>query len=160
HVVEQFEQRPAGRNVRRSDHHAQRAADEHGQHGSREPAIRQMPHRAGRGRRVVHFVALAGSCAIAFATASSRSGVRGPQRDAMSSSSSTTAPLFTARSPENPGRAATVLSDSAQHLVSPSTMRSGSALIKYSAESCGYPDPDLSAASAMLSRPSNLYIAP
>src|SRR5207249_3049838 len=66
-----------------------------------------------------------------------KSATRGPHRDAMSSSSGTTAPFFTALMPENPGRAASVCWFWLQHRASARKITSGLAFTTYSADSCG-----------------------
>lgn len=67
----------------------------------------------------------------------SRSTTRGPQREAMSSSSVTTWLFFTAVSPAQPLRALTESAFCWQHLESARKTKSGSALTMNSWDSCG-----------------------
>ena len=83
------------------------------------------------------------------ATASRNSTMRGPHLEATSSLTPTTPPLCTAAIVLQPARAATLAAVWPQHFVSASTIRSGFAATMYSAESFGYPETLLSAASAM-----------
>ena len=72
------------------------------------------------------------------ATARANWTIRGPQREAMSSSTPTTRPRLTAAIALQPGLAATVASLCWQHFVSARTMICGFCWMMYSAESCGY----------------------
>src|SRR5438034_115322 len=91
-----------------------------------------------------------------FATDTTKFTTRGPHRDATESSMPTTRWLRTAAIPPQPGRLATVAADCPQQRVSASTISPGFEETMYSAESCGYPLADESAASAMLRRPNSL----
>ena len=73
----------------------------------------------------------------AFATSRTKSTIRGPHREAMSSSTLITRWCFTAETFAQPGRAPTVLAVWPQHFVSARTTMSGLALTMYSTESCG-----------------------
>src|SRR5262249_49160954 len=94
------------------------------------------------------------------ATALMKSTILGPQREATSSLTPTTPPFRTAAIEPHPGLAATLTGVCRQHFVSARTMRSGSAATMYSAESFGYPEPLLSALSAMSRSPSNFSASP
>src|SRR5579862_1073233 len=76
-------------------------------------------------------------CRATFAIARAKSMIRGPQRDAMLSSTAITRCFFTAETFDQPGRAATVFGDCPQHTSSASTTMSGLAEMMYSGESCG-----------------------
>src|SRR5690606_7528433 len=75
--------------------------------------------------------------AVASTIARRRSTTRGPQRDATSSSSSTTRPSRTAVRSAKPGRAASVSAFWPQHGASARKMKSGSASTRNSRDSCG-----------------------
>src|SRR5207247_9263654 len=92
----------------------------------------------------------------ALATASTELTTRGPHRDAIESSIRTIAWFWTAVTFPHPGLAATVAGVWPQQRVSASTIRSGFASRMYSPESCGYPEPVASAASATLRRPKSV----
>jgi hypothetical protein len=68
--------------------------------------------------------------------------------------------LRTAATSAKPERALRVAADCWQHLVSARKIRSGFALIRASALSCGYPPPAGSAASATFTIPSSRYTEP
>src|SRR5690606_6774553 len=129
-------------------------ADQDGhQHGGQqdddpahERACAQAGHRLG-------FHPAPSTFSTASATVRTRSTTRGLQRDAMLSSISNTWLFFTAVNVSQPGRLRTVSALCPQQMVSARKIRSGSASMIFSAESCGYPPcADGSFPSAMLRR--------
>ena len=93
------------------------------------------PVGAGRRRRSR---SVTGALATASVIARTRSTTRGPQREAMSSSSATPRCLHRGDARPSRPRLATVSADCQQHLVSARKIRSGLALTITSADSCGY----------------------
>src|SRR2546421_11980938 len=89
-----------------------------------------------------------------------KSTILGPHREAMSSSTPTTCPDFTAAIARHPGRAATLLRSCWQHLAPASTMRSGFEDTMNSGESWGKSGVAAVAASAMMVTPSSLDACP
>ena len=80
--------------------------------------------------------AISSACAIR-ATDRANCTIRGPQREATSSSARTTRWCCTAVIVLQPGRAATVAASCPQHFVSARTIDLGFGATMYSAESCG-----------------------
>src|SRR5581483_5532258 len=95
----------------------------------------------------------------ALATALTKLTSLGPQREAIESSITAIAPFLTAAIVSHPGRAETLARVAPQQRVSARTIRSGSELTMYSAESCTAPE-ELApgAASAMFRSPNSLKI--
>ena len=124
--------RPARRARRRRATARRNATAEHAQTGV-SPRARTSGGvlRDGRSSRYWR------SRASADDIARKKSTSRGPQREAIESSTRTIEPVRTALTRSQPGRAATVDAFCPQQTVSASTMRSGLAETTYSAESCG-----------------------
>src|SRR5438477_248073 len=131
--------------VHRADQDTDSAAKQQRQEASCGPHPGQPGHAAQDYRRcggdadadAEHQAAFFSSCRTWAAIARMNSMIRGPHREATSSSTPITCPDLTAVIAPHPGRAATVLRSCWQHLVSASTIRSGFAATMYSADSWG-----------------------
>src|SRR4051812_15709589 len=143
--------------AQRVDRTDRRRADREPEHRDHDDDDHRAEEDAGTQRRSSR--AVNAHVLTASITCRNRSTMRGPQRDAMSSSSATTLPFCTAAIVDQPGRCVTVSSDCAQHFVSARKMKSGLAVTMLSCDSCGYPLPS-SAASPTFFKPVRPSTAP
>ena len=106
--------------------------------GPTSAPVQEGDDEKARRRQDPAAVAVSGvRCASAAAIARTKLTMRGPQRDAIESSTRTIVPVRTAATFFQPGRAATVRGDCSQQAMSASTTMSGLCETTYSAESFG-----------------------